>query len=124
LVGKGGRLSAGGEPSPAESLEDSPPIPRLMEELRIAYKQLDSSASSTDASHWVEPVARALEGTILLLVETLQVPVTQECTDFLHQACRRNELRMAQFVVERLKVDPNTRGRQGMSPLQVRTHAR
>jgi Ankyrin repeat len=124
LVGKGGQLSAaGGKSSPAESLEDSPPVPRLLEELRIAYKHLDSSAPLDGASHWAEPVAHALEGAIVLLVETLKVPVTQECTDCLHQACRRNERRMARFMVERLTVDPNTRGRQGMTPLQVRTRA-
>jgi hypothetical protein len=124
LVGKGGRLAAAGNgaSSPAESLEDPPPVPRLLEELRIAYRHLDSGAPSSaeDSSHWIEPVARALEGAVLLLVETLRVPMTPECADFLHQACRRNELRMAQFMVERLKVDPNTRGRQGMTPLQVR----
>jgi ankyrin repeat protein len=36
----------------------------------------------------------------------------------LHQAARFNECRLASLLIDTLHIDPNTRGRQGMTPLQ------
>jgi regulator of RNase E activity RraB len=41
-----------------------------------------------------------------------------ETTLLLHQAARFNECTLANFLIDVLQIDPNTKGRQGMTPLQ------
>ena len=44
--------------------------------------------------------------------------VPQPTVKLLHDATRRGMIPMTRFLVETLKVDPNARGRQGMTPIQ------
>lgn len=87
---------------------NEPPLYKVVVALRELYKQGEkASATSSCAS---------LETAVDLLVQAGAV-VTPETTQLLHQAARRNEVTFACFLVQRLRVDPNAKGRQGMTPL-------
>lgn len=58
-----------------------------------------------------------LKDTAILLVE-YGVKVCPPTTDYLlHDSARRGKLEMVKFLIEEMLVDPNTKGRQGMTPL-------
>jgi hypothetical protein len=116
LVDKGGRLPM--DRVTATSLEDVPLLSRMFDCLRVAYATFGDSDPSSPSSR---SVPSAFEEAIKLLVDVLNVPLEQDCCEHLHQASRRGDLRMMHFMVEKLHVDPNAPGRQGMTPLMVRT---
>lgn len=83
-----------------------PPLYKLISTLRDCFNQQHLSYSSV------------LEKAIDLLVHA-QVTVTSETVQLLHQAARRDEVAMARFMIMgSLQIDPNLKGRQGMTPLQ------
>jgi ankyrin repeat protein len=96
----------------AEEEEDEPPLHRVCCSLRNAYKLKGDSDKGlvVDVVDMLQEVAGVLLGAGAV-VETAT-------TQLLHEAARRNETRMARFLVETLHVDPNGKGRQGMTPLQ------
>jgi hypothetical protein len=118
LVDNGGRLPLEG--SIATSVEDVPVLSRLFEGLRVAYVTFADPNPSSSSSR-SQSVPSTLEGAIKLLVDSLDVPLTQDCCEHLHQAARRGDVHMMTFMVEQLHLDPNMPGRQGMTPLMVRT---
>lgn len=106
LVEGGGRLVADtGTPSIATDWTDVPPLSQTLEALRLSPK-----------AH--PPSTPVLREAVLLLVKA-GAPVTADDRECLHRAARRNDLEMARFMVERMNVDPNTRGPGGMTPLHV-----
>lgn len=77
-------------------------------------RQQDSSSTDTSTS---PAAARCLEAAIDLLVQA-GATVTPETAQLLHLAARRDEVTFARFLIEKLHVDANLKGRQGMTALQ------
>lgn len=73
------------------------------------YDSYSSSWSGTAFERCLEQVAS-------LLVQYGAIPSQPTCL-MLHDACRRGKLSMATFLVETVGIDPNTIGRQGLTPL-------
>lgn len=90
---------------------NEPPLHKVLCNLRESYRK---SVEDTDS----ETLAVAtLTNAAGLLVEA-GATLTPANLELLHQAARRNELAFAQYLIDCLQVDPNTKGRQGMTPLQ------
>jgi ankyrin repeat protein len=53
----------------------------------------------------------------LLLKEEYDATVTPETQQLLHDAARRNQVDLVKFLIEKMGMNVNTRGRQGMTPL-------
>lgn len=56
--------------------------------------------------------------TAVELMQKSGVVLDTDTVLLLHQAARRNEVAFARYCIETLEMDPNTKGRQGMTPLQ------
>jgi Ankyrin repeats (many copies) len=84
-----------------------PPLHRAICQIRETFKSNPTTESSTIftlsslITKFVDSGAAISEDTVLLL----------------HQAARFNEVAFAQFLIDVLHVDPNAKGRQGMTPL-------
>jgi ankyrin repeat protein len=104
-------LHAGSDPNVSNpegtDEEDLPPLHRTCCALRELYRQ---QQEETDTVHLLEETVQTL------LKAGATVPTVT--THLLHDAARRNETNMARFLIETMHVDPNTAGRQGMTPLQ------
>jgi hypothetical protein len=96
----------------AEEEEDEPPLHRVCCSLREAYKLKGDKGQGL-----VVDVVEVLQEAAGLLLE-VGAKVETATAQLLHEAARRNETAMARFLVETLHVDPNGKGRQGMTPLQ------
>lgn len=88
-----------------EALENPvlPPLARVCTAIQQAYKNKQD--------------ATLLEETCRLLIQH-EATVTPDLEQLLHAACRKNELQFAKLLTEIVRVDPNVKGRQGMTPLQ------
>jgi ankyrin repeat protein len=110
-------LTAGSDPNVgsvgAEDEEDEPPLHRICCALRQAYKQ-NSQGPGQGLVVDVMDLLQEVAGLLLKAGATVETVTSQ----LLHEAARRNETNMARFLVETLHVDPNGKGRQGMTPLQ------
>jgi hypothetical protein len=104
-------LAAGSDPNAgsvgSEDEKDEPPLHRVCCALREAYKQGDQGLVVVD-------LLQELAGLLLGAGATVETATTQ----LLHEAARRNETAMARFLVETLHMNPNGKGRQGMTALQ------
>lgn len=91
--------------NPMEALENPvlPPLARVCSAIQQAYKNKED--------------ATLLEETCRLLIQN-KASVTPDLEQLLHTACRKNELEFAKLLTEIVGVDPNVKGRQGMTPLQ------
>jgi ankyrin repeat protein len=99
-------MDRGANPDQQAREGDDPPLFQLLQALRQTLKkQLDE-------------YSRVLKDTIVLLVETGGISITPDSQQLLHQATRRNEIQFAQFMIEKLEIDPNLPGRQGITALQ------
>jgi ankyrin repeat protein len=78
--------------------------------LRTYYKRTESSE---DVDHAISILTEVIH---CLLQARATVPL--DTILLLHQAARFNEFRLASLLIDTLHIDPNTRGRQGMTPLQ------
>jgi len=91
---------------------------RLCVLLFVTYQSCKniSDSSNENQCHDIEEVLRILEKTIIVFhkYDTKIYPIT---LSLLHDAARRDNLRAITFMVESLGIDPNTRGRQGLTPL-------
>ena len=96
----------------AEEEEDEPLLHRVCCSLREAYKLKGDSDKGLAAD--VVDLLQEAAGLLLGVGAKVETATTQ----LLHEAARRNETAMARFLVETLHVDPNGKGRQGMTPLQ------
>jgi ankyrin repeat protein len=88
-----------------------PPLHKVVCTLREFYKKAETKTSE---------LSSAL-ATLVNVIEILMdagATLTPETPLLLHQAARFNEFPFARCLIESLHVDPNTKGRQGMTPLQ------
>ena len=114
LLKHGGNTSGSGSirkttiADPGESKE--PPLHKLLCALR---RCLSSQQEPTDDTG----TRACLENAINMLVEA-GATLTSDSAQLLHQAARHGELAFARYLIERLHVDVNVKGRQGMTPLQ------
>jgi ankyrin repeat protein len=112
-----------------ESVNPEPPaqgsLQRVCHQLAEAYPKKkakantnpkdDNDSLTTTISHFQQAaVLLAHHGAVLSLTDSDSTTNSQS----LHDAARRNLVEWATFLIETLRVDPNTRGRQGMTPLQ------
>ena len=86
------------------------PLHRLVCALRESFNTSRETNEETSTS-------ACLETAIDLLVEA-GAKLSPDTTLLLHQAARRDEVAFARYLIERLHVDVNLKGRQGMTPLQ------
>lgn len=102
--------------SAAAAVDDvmGPPLHRVVSTLRECYK----AAANDDQNVSESWAVAALSSTVEILMSAGAV-VPPETSLLLHQAARFNEVPFARFLINGcLHVDPNTKGRQGMTPLQ------
>mmetsp|Transcript_18485 Transcript_18485/g.53044 ORF Transcript_18485/g.53044 Transcript_18485/m.53044 type:complete len:404 (-) Transcript_18485:2831-4042(-) len=86
------------------------PLHRLCMELAPLYASSSDDIIAKGAIDAVEKVANAF-------VEAGGAEPEEATTLLLHDACRRGNLHMVQFLIESIGVNPNHRGRQGLTPL-------
>ena len=55
--------------------------------------------------------------TAALVLKQHDATVTPETQQLLHDAARRNQVDLCKFLIEKMEINVNTRGRQGMTPL-------
>ena len=79
----------------------------------VALKEDDVN----DPIHYKERRQR-LQSAARLLHADYNAHVSPATEQLLHEAARRNQLHLATFLVQDLKISPNVKGRQGMTPLQ------
>ena len=113
-------LKHGGNTSGVESIRKTtvadpgdvkePPLHKLLCALR---RYLSSQQESTDDTG----TRACLEKAIDMLVQA-GATLTSDSAQLLLQAARFGELAFARYLIERLHVDVNVKGRQGMTPLQ------
>jgi ankyrin repeat protein len=108
LLAAGSDTNVGSEG--ADEQEDLPPLHRICCALRNSYKEQKVETQPVSFS-------LLLQETVVVLVDA-GASLPGITVQLLHDAARRNETRMARFLVETMKVDPNSRGRQDMTPLQ------
>lgn len=91
--------------NPMQAMENPilPPLFRVCEALQNAYKGKEAT--------------KVLEETCQLLLQH-KATVTSDLEQLLHTACRKNELQFAKLLIDVIQIDPNVKGRQGMTPLQ------
>jgi Ankyrin repeats (many copies) len=88
-----------------------PPLHRAICQIRETFKSNASNESVTQSSDIL-----TLSSLITLFVDS-GATVSDDTVLLLHQAARFNEVAFAQFLMDALHVDPNAKGRQGMTPL-------
>ena len=118
-------LSAGADPNHAptirrnghfESVNPEPPaqgcLQRVCNQLSEAYQQKKGDNESTIFQFQQTARLLAQHGAVLSSDES------STNSQALHDAARRNLVEWARFLIDTLHVDPNAKGRQGMTPLQ------
>jgi len=88
-----------------------PPLHKVAGAVRECYNNQQSGSEDQSAS-----LARLATAVDLLIKGG--ATLTDDTAQLLHQAARRGEVSFARFLMERLHVDANVKGRQGMTPLQ------
>lgn len=93
--------------NPMQALEGpvSSPLVRVCSALQNEYK------NQNDAQ------VQILKETCNLLVQN-KAQITPELEQMLHTACRKDELDFAKLLIDVVGINPNVKGRQGMTPLQ------
>ena len=86
-----------------------PALHKVVCTLREIYRKKQDEAIG-------EPTTVMVHNLVKLLIST-GAKVPTETTLLLHQAARLNECLLATFLLDQLRIDPNTKGRQGMTPL-------
>lgn len=89
---------------------NEPPLHKVVCMLREYYKKAERDESASSAIRTLNTVVDILVGA--------GATISSDTSLLLHQAARFNELAFARFLIDGLHVDPNTKGRQGMTPLQ------
>jgi ankyrin repeat protein len=103
----------------AHAMDDSddgtkePAMHKLVCALRKVYRVTDKDKSTEHTSKAVV-LCRVID---LFLASGSIVP--HNTTLLLHEAARSNECVFATFLIEHLSIDPNKKGRQGMTPLHI-----
>lgn len=105
------RAKRGDDPSMLLTNDGSDtPLHRLCMELVPLYASSSDSIIAKGAIDAVEKVAKSF-------VTVGGAEPKEATTLLLHDACRRGNLVMVQFLIESIDVNPNHRGRQGLTPL-------
>jgi ankyrin repeat protein len=86
-----------------------PPLHKICLQLKNAHR----AGGEADRRIIIDRLQRAAR--LLKEHNALVLPRTEQ---LLHDAARRNQLDVMQFLIRDLKVSPNVQGRQGMTPLQ------
>jgi len=108
-------LGGNNHKNPMQALEGdgpSPPLCRICTALQSAYKNQNNNNNGTTTT-----TVSILENLAKLFLEHGAV-VTPELEQMLHTACRKNELPLTKFLIETIGINPNVKGRQGMTALQ------
>jgi ankyrin repeat protein len=111
-----GGISLDSKANPTALLADAsdtkdPPMQRAICQIQEAFKSKPSTESITKASD-----VSTLSSLITMFVDS-GATISEDTVLLLHQAARFNEVAFAQFLMDALHVDPNAKGRQGMTPL-------
>ena len=96
--------------NPMAALEgnSSPPLFQVCDALQNAYKYKTASTANT---------IQVLEETCQLFLQH-KAKISPELEHLLHTACRKNDIDFAKLLMDIVGIDPNVKGRQGMTPLQ------
>ena len=86
---------------------------RLVSAIRDEFSKTNDDGATDSSSGRLESLLQVVD----LLVQQDDFAIDDDTIQLLHQAARRGQLQLAEFLVSRLKVDPNTKGRQGLTPL-------
>lgn len=76
---------------------------------RVCRSLMEAHANKSKYANFLERVA--------LLLKENNAELTKAMKDVMHDASRRGNTPVCKFYVEKLGFDPNTKGRQGMTPL-------
>jgi ankyrin repeat protein len=91
------------------SEDKEPVLHKLLNTLRDFYRMTNDSDG--------EQYTISILNQIIELLLKAEVNISNDTKLLLHQAARFNECTFATFMMNILHVDPNTKGRQGMTPL-------
>ena len=92
-----------------EDVEKEPALHKLVCTLRDIYRKIQMNDQVEDR---IEMLSNVID---LLITSGANIPL--DTILLLHQAARLNECVFATFLLEKMHIDPNTNGRQGMTPL-------
>jgi hypothetical protein len=119
-------LSNGGdpelEPKRRKSLNNAVEFDggKVMKPLHLLVCSLRTLCPNNKASndhHQLDECYEILQSIILLLTKQGKAAITTDTQQLLYQAARWDELQFVKFLIEELKIDPNTEGPQKMTPL-------
>jgi ankyrin repeat protein len=109
-------LEKGSNPNavPDKNISDSStPILDNLLPIYIVCKTLDQEMANSDNMN--EILTFTLKKVASLLMS--HGAITSPCVPIMHEAARRGHVRTVEFCVETLGIDPNTKGRQGLTSL-------
>lgn len=102
-----------------------PAIHELVCVIRECYKMLVSPKANCDQDNsrqqksFVQWKINHIDTAVQLLLNTTGWTMPSDTTSILHQASRYNECEFAVYLLEQLKLDVNSKGRQNMTPLHL-----